>query len=69
MDMSILESVKPWLNFFHPLIMWVLLALTIYALYLGIKVRNSRTAKKTEKKKEFAKFKFIIIGNVNCAHF
>ena len=58
MDMSILESVKPWLNFIHPLVMWVLLALTIYALYLGIKVRNSRTAKKTEKKKEFAKFKF-----------
>ncbi|MEB3340990.1 DUF4079 domain-containing protein [Okeania sp.] len=57
MDLPIPESIKPWLNFFHPAIMWVLLALTIYALYLGIKVRNSRTATDTEKKKEFAKFK------------
>ncbi len=57
MDLPIPESIKPWLNFFHPAIMWVLLALTIYALYLGIKVRNSRTATETEKKKEFAKFK------------
>ncbi|NEP87777.1 MAG: DUF4079 domain-containing protein [Okeania sp. SIO2C2] len=57
MNLPILESIKPWLNFFHPAIMWILLALTIYALYLGIKVRNSRTATDTEKKKEFAKFK------------
>ncbi len=57
MDLPIPESIKPWLNFFHPAIMWVLLALTIYALYLGIKVRNSRTATETEKKKEFVKFK------------
>ena len=57
MDLAIPESIKPWLNFFHPAIMWVLLAITIYALYLGVKVRNSRTATDTEKKKEFAKLK------------
>jgi protein-S-isoprenylcysteine O-methyltransferase Ste14 len=57
MNLPIPESIKPWLNFFHPAIMWVLLAMTIYALYLGIKVRNSRTATETEKKKEFGKLK------------
>ncbi|MGB3508075.1 MAG: DUF4079 domain-containing protein [Microcoleaceae cyanobacterium] len=57
MDLPISESIKTWLNFFHPAMMWVLLALTIYALYLGLKVRNSRTAAETEKKKEFAKLK------------
>ena len=57
MDLPIPESIKPWLNFFHPAIMWILLAIAIYALYLGIKVRNSRTAEETEKKKEFSKFK------------
>ena len=51
MDLPIPESIKPWLNFFHPAIMWILLALTIYALYLGIKVRNSRTATKYRKEK------------------
>lgn len=57
MDLPISDSVKTWLNFFHPAMMWVLLAMAIYALYLGIKVRNSRTATETEKKKEFGKFK------------
>ena len=76
MDLPIPESIKPWLNSFHPAIMWVLLALAIYALYLGTKVRNSRTATETEKKKEFAKFKikhhqvgslilaFMVLGSI-----
>jgi len=57
MNMPILESIKPWLNFFHPVIMWILLAWAIYASYLGIKLRNSRTAKEREKKKQLAKLK------------
>ncbi len=51
MDMPIPESIKILVTFFHPALMWVLLALTIYALYLGIKVRKSRTATDTKKKK------------------
>ena len=32
------------LNFLHPLAMWALLALTGYALFLGIKAKKTRTA-------------------------
>ena len=42
MDLPIPESVKPWLNFFHPVLMFVLLGLTVYALYLGIQIRLRR---------------------------
>jgi len=40
---------KPVLPFFHPLLMWLLLALSIYALYTGIQVIRVRTAKGEEK--------------------
>ncbi|MGF1493971.1 MAG: DUF4079 domain-containing protein [Microcoleaceae cyanobacterium] len=59
MDLPIPESIKPWLNFFHPALMWVLLALTIYALYLGIQVRRIRSAE-GETKKELIKGKFNV---------
>jgi uncharacterized membrane protein len=54
-----LETIKPWLNFFHPIIMWVLFAVTLYALYLGIQIRRTRTAE-GEQKKELAKGRFNI---------
>ena len=44
MSFEIPAEIKPWLNFIHPVLMWVLLAVSIYALYLGVKVRQTRTA-------------------------
>ncbi|MEB3282551.1 MAG: DUF4079 domain-containing protein [Lyngbya sp.] len=57
MELPIPESVKPWLNFFHPILMFILLALTVYALYLGIQIRRTRSAE-GEVKKELIKGKF-----------
>ncbi|MDY7021802.1 MAG: DUF4079 domain-containing protein [Cyanobacteriota bacterium] len=57
MELPIPESVKPWLNFFHPVLMFILLALTVYALYLGIQIRRIRSAE-GEVKKELIKGKF-----------
>jgi hypothetical protein len=59
MDLPIPDSIKTYLNFIHPLIMWGLLAFTIYALYLGIQIRRTRTAE-GDKKKELIKGKFNI---------
>ena len=57
MELPIPESIKPWLNFFHPALMWVLLGLSIYALYLGIQIRRTRTAD-SETRKDLIKGKF-----------
>ncbi len=54
-----LETIKPWLNFFHPIAMWALFALTLYALYLGFQIRRTRKAE-GEKKKNLIKGKFNI---------
>lgn len=59
MDLGALDPIKPYLNFFHPLIMWALLALSIYALYLGLKIRETRNAE-GDAKKELIKGKFNI---------
>jgi hypothetical protein len=56
-DLPIPDSIKPYLNFFHPILMWVLLALTLYALYLGMQARRTRTAE-GDLKKELIKGKF-----------
>jgi hypothetical protein len=56
------ESIKPWLNFIHPLLMWVLLAMTIYALYLGVQIQRTRAADGEEKKA-------LIKGRYNIRHF
>jgi hypothetical protein len=37
-------EIKPYLNFVHPPLMWVLLGLCIYAMYLGIQIRRTRSA-------------------------
>ncbi len=57
MSPETLQSVKIWSQFFHPALMWVLFALTLYALYLGVKVRQTRSAP-AEQKKELIKGKF-----------
>jgi hypothetical protein len=48
---------KYWLQFAHPLLMWVLFTLTIYALYLGWQVRRTRSAQ-GETKTNLIKGKF-----------
>ncbi|MFM7449010.1 MAG: DUF4079 domain-containing protein [Leptolyngbyaceae cyanobacterium] len=62
MAIELPESVKVWSQFFHPLIMWVLLGLTLYALYLGIKVRRTRSATGEEKKA-------LVKGQFNLKHY
>jgi MFS family permease len=67
---SIPQSVKVYSQFAHPLLMWVLLALTFYALYLGLQIRRTRTAT-GDLKKELIKGRFNIrhhqIGSVLLA--
>ena len=62
MSFEIPVEIKPWLNFIHPVLMWVLLAGSIYALYLGVQVRRTRTAE-GELKKE------LIKGRYNVKHY
>ena len=59
MAFEIPESVKVWSQFGHPITMWLLLALTIYALYLGVQIRRTRAAE-GDLKKELIKGKFNI---------
>lgn len=52
------EKLRYWLYAIHPAWMWVVLVLTVYALYLGLQSRRTRTAagdiKKTLVKQKFA---------------
>lgn len=54
-----IESIKPWLNFFHPLMMWAIFAVTLYVGYLGLQWRKTRLAE-GDVKKELVKGKFNI---------
>lgn len=52
------DSVKVYSQFAHPITMWVLFALTLYAMYTGLQWRRTRSATGEEKKKLIAgKFK------------
>ncbi|MHC5596921.1 MAG: DUF4079 domain-containing protein [Nostoc sp.] len=62
MSLELSTSVKYWLNFFHPVLMWALLALSIYAAYLGLKVQRTRNAQGEEKKE-------LIKGKYNVRHY
>jgi flagellar biosynthesis protein FliQ len=70
MSLEIPASIKPWLNFIHPLLMWVLFATALYALYLGVLVQRTRNAQ-GEVKKELIKGKFNVkhyqVGSVLLA--
>ena len=57
MAFEIPNVVKVWSQFAHPLFMWILFGLFIYALYLGIQSRRSRTGDK-EIRKALVKKKF-----------
>jgi nitrate reductase gamma subunit len=46
------------LNFLHPLLMWVLLGLSGYALVLGVKAKKTRTTADAEERKELIKGRF-----------
>lgn len=67
MNFEIPAEIKPWLNFIHPILMWVLLGVSVYALYLGVQVRRTRHAE-GEVKKELIKGKYNVkhyqIGSV-----
>lgn len=57
MALEIPDAVKTWSQFGHPILMWVLLGLTVYALYLGIQYSKIRSADK-ETRKELLKKNF-----------
>lgn len=61
MSLDTLEAIKPWLNFIHPILMWGLFAITLYALYLGMQIRRTRNAEGDEKKD-------LIKGRFNIRH-
>ena len=62
MSLELSSDVKYWLNFFHPLTMWGLLALSLYAAYLGLQVQRTRGAQGDEKKE-------LIKGRYNIKHY
>ncbi|BAU63964.1 hypothetical protein STA3757_13330 [Stanieria sp. NIES-3757] len=70
MSLEIPDTVKIWSQFGHPILMWVLLGLTIYALYSGIQIRRTRNADK-EVRKELVKKNFSLkhhqIGSILLA--
>ena len=33
-----LAALKPYLSFFHPIAMWILLGIALYVMYLGVQV-------------------------------
>lgn len=61
MDLGALEPIKPWLNFAHPIMMWVLFGLTVYTMYLGWQIRRTRSAEGDAKKA-------LIKGKFNLRH-
>jgi len=70
MSLESLSNLKPYLSFFHPITMLILLAVGIYTMYLGVKVRLTRLAE-SDIKKELIKGRFVIrhhqIGSVLLA--
>ncbi|MBD3560764.1 DUF4079 family protein, partial [Planktothrix sp. FACHB-1355] len=57
MSLEIPASVKVWSQFIHPVVMWVLLVISLYAMYLGIQVQRTRFAE-GETKKELIKGRY-----------
>ncbi|NJL00859.1 MAG: DUF4079 domain-containing protein [Spirulinaceae cyanobacterium RM2_2_10] len=60
--MAIPEPIAVYSQFFHPILMWALLALSVYALYLGIQIRRTRNADKETRKE-------LIGKNFNTRHY
>jgi hypothetical protein len=55
--MIIPAALKPIVTFAHPLMMWILFGLSLYAMYLGFQIRRTRTAE-GDIKKDLIKQKF-----------
>jgi Protein of unknown function (DUF4079) len=55
MNYEIPTAVKTWSQFGHPILMWVLLGLSVYALYSGWQWRRTRTADKETRKELISK--------------
>ena len=70
MSFDSLTALKPYISFFHPITMWILLVVALYAMYLGVQVRRTRLAE-GESKKELVKGRFAIrhhqIGSILLA--
>lgn len=72
MSLDSLAALKPYLSFFHPITMWILILLVValYAMYLGVQVRRTRLAE-GESKKELVRGRFAIrhhqIGSILLA--
>jgi hypothetical protein len=62
MNLEIPDQIKTWSQFGHPLLMWILLGLSVYALYSGFQWRRTRKADKETKKE-------LIKKNFNTRHF
>lgn len=62
MDLGLSPSVKYWLQFAHPVMMWGLLLFMLYAAYQGFQVQRTRNAQGEEKKE-------LIKGKYNVRHF
>ncbi|HLO83680.1 MAG TPA: DUF4079 domain-containing protein [Nostocaceae cyanobacterium] len=60
-SLELSPNVKFWLEFIHPVIMWILLALSLYAAYLGLQIQRTRNAQGEEKKE-------LIKGKYNLRH-
>lgn len=59
MSSEFLNTLKVYSQFVHPILMWILLALTSYALYTGFQWRRARSAT-GDLKKELIKQRFNI---------
>jgi hypothetical protein len=57
--MTIPTALDPIIKFSHPALMWVLFALTLYAMYLGFQIRRTRAAE-GDVKKTLIKEKFNV---------
>jgi hypothetical protein len=70
MNLNSLVALKPYLSFFHPITMWILLVVALYAMYLGVQVRQTRLADGAIKK-ELVKGRFAVrhhqIGSILLA--
>jgi hypothetical protein len=62
MTIELPAPIQTVLPFFHPVLMWAVFAIALYALYLGIKVKRTRQAEGAERKE-------LIKGRFNVKHY
>lgn len=58
MNATILNTIKVWSQFIHPILMWVLFGLMAYSLYLGMQSKKTRITDNKELRKELIKKDF-----------